>query len=127
MSEPNPQESNLSEEISNLGKNLSAFFQSAWASPERQRVQKEIEESLTEVGDELSKAADEFAQSETGKQLKSDLRDLNRRIESGELQKKAKNELLDALRKASAELEKASNRWSEEDKGPDVPGSGSGV
>lgn len=125
MNEPNSQELKLSDEIRNLGKNLSSFFQAAWASPERQRVQKEIELSLTEVGDTLNKAANEFAQSETGKQLKSDLNDLNRRFENGDLQRKAQNELLGALRKVNEELEKASSRWAGEEKGPSEPGSGS--
>lgn len=127
MSQPNSKESNLSDEIRNLGKNLSSFFQAAWASSERQRVQKEIELSLTEVGDTLNKAANEFAQSETGKQLKSDLHDINVRFENGELQKKAQDELLGALRKVNAELEKASNRWASEEKTPSDPGSGSSV
>jgi hypothetical protein len=127
MNEPNSQESNLSDEIRNLGKNLSSFFQSAWASPERQRVQKEIEESLTEVGDALNKAANEFAQSETGKQLKADLGDLHKRVENGEFQAKAQNELLGALRKVNSELEKASNRWSGEDKGPSEPKSNDSI
>jgi len=125
MSETNPQESNLSDEIRNLGKNLSSFFQSAWASSERQRVQKEIEASLTEVGNALNKAANEFAQSETGKQLKADLDDLHKRVENNEFQINAQNELLSALRKVNAELEKASKRWSDGDKGPTEPGSGS--
>ncbi|MDR3575178.1 MAG: hypothetical protein P4L50_15065 [Anaerolineaceae bacterium] len=124
MNDPNSQETNLSDEIRNLGKNLGLFFQAAWASPERQQVQKEIEVSLNEVGVELNKAATEFAQSETAKQLKSDLSDLNKRFESGELQKKAQNELLDALRRVSVELEKAANRWSVDDKDGSAADSG---
>jgi hypothetical protein len=127
MSDPNLEESNLSDEIRNLGKNLSSFFKSAWASSERQRVQKEIEASLTEVGDELNKAANEFAQSETGKQLKSDLSDLNSRMENGELQKKAQDELLGALRKINEELDKASKRWSAGEDENSKSGSGDSV
>src|SRR5271157_1826235 len=125
MSDPNPQETDISDEIRNLGKNLNLFIRAAWASPERQLVQREIELSLTEVGDTLNKAANEFAQSEPGKQLKSDLHDINTSIENGKLQEKAQNELLGALRKVNSELEKAANHWSDKEKGSSGTSKGS--
>lgn len=115
MSEnPQPQpESTLSDEIRNLGKAIGDFLKTAWASQERQEVQRNLQESLKEVSDSLSQAAQTFEQSETGQRIKADLHDFTQRVESGEVQTKVHDEMLGALRKASAELQKVTDRMSD--------------
>jgi chromosome condensin MukBEF ATPase and DNA-binding subunit MukB len=111
MSENPPNEPDLGDELHNLGKNLSDFLRAAWASEERKRVQQDIESSLTELGKTIDKAANDFSASETGQRLKSDIHDFQKRVETGEVQQKARRELLEALKKVNQELTKAANKW----------------
>ena len=111
MTEHSDTESNLADELKNLGKNLNDLIKTAWASQERQQLQNDLEKNLRDLGDTLTKTANEFSQGETGQRLKSDLHDIHQRFESGELQAQARAELLDALKKANEELQKATGYW----------------
>jgi hypothetical protein len=106
-----PQGEDLGEEFRNLGKNLVDFLHAAWDSPESQRLKQEAENTLHELSGSLNKAADEFKNSEKGQQLKQDFEDLKQRVASGEVETKARTELLNALRKVNEELAKTSERW----------------
>ena len=121
MSENEPTKSEVESEIRNLGKNLEGFFKALWESDERQRVQKDIKEGLNQVGDSLNKAADDLTQSETGKQIRADIEDIQRRYETGELREKAYSELMGVLRRINSELEGASKHWKSESKDQDEP------
>ncbi len=113
MSETPPTEPDLGDELHNLGKTLSDFLRAAWASEERKRVQQDLESSLSELGKTIDKAANDFSASETGQRLKSDIHDFSQRVETGEVQQKARRELLEALKKVNQELTKAANKWGE--------------
>ena len=43
--------------------------------------------------------------------MKADLHDIRKRVETGEVQDKARQELLAALKRVNEELTKAANRW----------------
>jgi hypothetical protein len=111
MSESEPTKSEVENEIRNLGKNLEGFFKALWESEERQRVQKDISQGLSEVGESLNRTADDISKSETGKRLRADVEDIQRRYESGELREKAYGELMNVLRRINSELEGASKHW----------------
>jgi hypothetical protein len=113
MSENPPNEPDLGDELRSLGKNLSDFLRAAWASEERKRVQQDIESSLTELGKTIDKAANDFSASETGQRMKADMHDFSKRVQTGEVQQKARSELLEALKKVNQELTKAANKWGE--------------
>jgi ElaB/YqjD/DUF883 family membrane-anchored ribosome-binding protein len=104
---PNPN-NDLRDEIHNLGKNLEEILQTLWASEERQRIQRELSDGLTEVSINLRKAADEFSQSDTGKMIRSDVEAVHRSVESGEFQDKARSEFMSVLKQINHELEQAS-------------------
>ena len=114
MNETPPKEDSLREELHNLGKNISALFRAAWESQERQVVQKEIEEGLTEMVAALNKAAVEFRQSKTGQQFEQDIADLSRRIHSGEIESKIRSDIREVLAKINTELENGTARWGSE-------------
>ncbi len=118
MSEIPPNEPDLGEELRNLGKSLDNFLRAAWASEERKRVQQDIESSLNELGKTINQAANEFSASETGQRLKSDIHDLRHRMETGEVQQKARTELVEALKKVNRELTKAADKWGGTPGGP---------
>lgn len=115
MSEnPNPEE-NLTDEFRSLGENLVKTLRAVWESPERQKLQQEIEDGLAELASGMRKEASNFHQSPTGQQLKSDFEDLRQRVRSGEAETKAREELLKALKMMNAELKKAASRWEASD------------
>ena len=111
MSENQPNEPDLGDELRNLGKNLSDFLRAAWASEERKRVQQDIESSLSELGKTIDKAANDFSASETGQRVKSDVQDFKKRVETGEVQDKARTEMLAVLKRVNQELTKAADKW----------------
>ncbi len=121
MSENQPNEPDLGDELRNLGKNLSDFLRAAWASEERKRVQTDIESSLSELGKTIDKAANDFSSSETGQRFKADVKDFKKRVETGEVSEKARTELLSVLKRVNQELTKAADKW-----GGSQPPSGGG-
>jgi hypothetical protein len=119
MVENEPSKSEVESEIRNLGRNLEGFFKALWESEERQRVQKDIKDGLSEVGESLNRAADDISQSDTGKQIRADIEDIQRRYESGELREQAYGELMNVLRRVNSELESASKHWKKPPKDQD--------
>jgi hypothetical protein len=121
MSENNTPDNDLGEEFRILGKNISAFFKAAMESPERQKLQADIESGMAEVVAALNKAASDFHQSETGKQLDNDLAELKQRIHDGEIEDKIRTELREVLSKVNSELAKGTSRWNSNPPGTESP------
>jgi hypothetical protein len=111
MTENQPNEPELGDELHNLGKNLSEFFHAMWESEERRKVQKDIENGISELGTTIHKAATDFSQTKTGQQMKADVKDLKARLQNGEVQEKARQEMLAALKRINQELTRAAERW----------------
>lgn len=112
MSDQTGNEGNLSEELRALGENLLKTLRSVWESPEFKKLQQEMEEGLTQLGTTLKTETTTLRESPAGQQLKSDFEDFRQRVRSGELEDKAREELLKTLRLVNAELDKAASRWS---------------
>lgn len=118
----NGKEQEIHSEFRRLGDNLKAVFQGAWQSEERVQLQKDLESGLAELGESIRELLEDLETSGTGQRLKADVEDLRERVESGELEQKARAELQHALALANQELEKLAERWkSAED--PGKPGS----
>jgi hypothetical protein len=116
MSESPPPEDNLTEEFRSLGKNLADAFRAAWERPERKKLQNDIENGLAEMGSTLKTEFDHVRESPTGQRIRTEVDDLGKRVRSGEMEAKIREELLAALRIVNQELEKVSTRLS-----PDEP------
>lgn len=115
MSDTNPNETknpndNIGDQLNELGKNLREALQSAWESEERRKLQKEIENGLANLGSSLSQAAEDFSKSPTGQSLKEDVKDMQERWRTGEVRSKVHSEIVEALRKVNAELQKATQK-----------------
>ena len=109
----NPQpEKKLEDEFRNLGENLVEILRTAWDAPERKRIQGELERGVNELGATLRQEAEHFAASPGGQQIKAEVQDFSERVRSGEIQTKAREELLNALQLANAELQKVIQQWS---------------
>jgi CHAD domain-containing protein len=98
------------DELREMGKNLRDALQSAWDSEERRKLQKEIEEGLSEVSTSLSQAAKDFKESSAGQTLKSDVADFQERLRTGEVESKVRSEIVDALRIVNTELRKVGKK-----------------
>lgn len=101
---------NISDQLNELGKNLRNILQSAWQSEERKKLQGEIEEGLNSMKDSINQAAQEFANTPTGKTITDDVKDFQERWRSGEVSSKARSEISEALRKVNDELQKAARK-----------------
>lgn len=110
MSDQPPQEENLADALHKLGENLLQTLQTAWDSPERKRLQQEIEAGLNDITQTVKRQVDDFKQSPTGQQLKVDIEELGERVRSGEAEAQLRQELLKALKLINTELEKATDR-----------------
>jgi hypothetical protein len=110
MSESNPPEDKLAEEFHNLGKNIMDAFRTAWETPERKRLQQDIESGLNELGSTLQQEYNTFSESPTGQKLKADMQDLHERVRSSETEAKVRSDLLVALQTVNEELQKVIER-----------------
>ncbi len=107
QSNPESTPGEMADEFRKLGDNLKTFFQAAWESEERKKLELEIKAGMAELGKSLNQTASEFKESPTGQQLKSDLEDLHARMRSGEVENKIRTELISVLRTINSELEKS--------------------
>ena len=106
MSEEKP-ESELSAELSELGRNLKNAAQAAWESEESRRLQQELKRGFAELEAGLREASDEFSRGETGQRMRTEAREFRERVRSGQVESQLRADLLAALRTVNAELKKA--------------------
>lgn len=111
---------NLGSQFRELGENLKLMFQTAWESEEAQNFKEELRNGLTELGNAASQAIEDFNVSETGQKIKAEASDIKVRLESGEVESKAREELSKVLDLINEELTKARNSFSKPQSGPEV-------
>lgn len=119
QNESRTQGGNVADELRALGENLLAALREAWSSPEKRKLQEEIETGLVDLGSSLKKAASEFETSPTGQRMKAEMEDFGERVRSGEVESKLRSELLQVLKTVNTELEKVTSRM--ENDPPDHP------
>ena len=113
MTESKDPKTELSDEFRKLGENLAENIKAIWEHPETTQHREEIKEGLVQLGDTLSQAVRDFSESPTGQKLQAGVDDLGEKIRSGEVESKARQELLQALNTINAELEKVRERLKE--------------
>lgn len=117
MTDQSPPEENISEEFRQLGKNLVDTLRAAWESPERLRLQSEIEAGLNELAATIRSEVNSFDTSQTGQQLKTEVEELRAKVRSGEAETQVRQELLKALQAINAELARATANWQKSEAG----------
>lgn len=95
----------LKEGLLQLKQNLERLGQQAWQSPQRRQAQAELERMLKDLEANLQQAGQEFRQSEAGQQLKRELDRIKQEFDSGELERKAKMELVKLVGQLNERLE----------------------
>ena len=100
---PNPQP-DITSQFRELGENIKNFFHTAWESEESQKFRQELQNGLNELGRVTNEAVDEFKASETGQKLKAEAGDFVNRVETGEVEAKAREEISKVLNFINQEL-----------------------
>ena len=105
MSEENPNpQPDISSQFRELGENIKNFFHSAWESEESQKFRQELQNGLNELGRATNEAVDEFKTSETGQKIKAETDEFINRVETGEVETKAREEISKVLDFINQEL-----------------------
>lgn len=99
----NPQP-DITSQFRELGENIKNFFHSAWESEESQKFRKELENGMNELGRATNEAVEEFKASDTGQKFKAEADDFINRVETGEVEKKAREEISKVLNFINSEL-----------------------
>lgn len=107
MTEPRPEEGNLKREFQTLGENLKGLVKAAWESEGRKKIERDIEDGLVDLGKSLEALVKEISEGPAVKRLQDEFDDFQERFQSGEVQTKARDELLEALQKINSELRAA--------------------
>jgi hypothetical protein len=105
---------NISGGFKQLGENLAGLLRAAWDRPEREKIQKDIEAGLNDLGEALNRAADDIAGSDFGKKVQADLAGWKEKIEKGDAEEKVRGEIRTALGSVNTELEKLIRKLREE-------------
>lgn len=119
MEKPNQNFSSLRDEFRALGNNLKSLIHSAWESEERKKFQQELEGGMQELGSALNDMATEFQAGETGQKIRHEVDEFSARVKSGEVEEKARSEILKALKQLNEELEKVSQKFDSGDNAPE--------
>jgi hypothetical protein len=119
---PNPDpQSDITDQFRELGENIKNFFHSAWESEESQNLRKELQNGLNEFGKATNEAIEEFKASETGQKFKAEAEDFKSRVESGEVEAKAREEISKVLTFINTELGKLNEEVVQEPSEPVEP------
>jgi hypothetical protein len=113
MSEEQTNQSNsLRDEFEALGENLKSIFTAAWESEERKKFQGEIEAGMRELGTVLNDMADEIRNSQAGETIRREANEFHERVKSGEVEAKAREEIVKVLQGLNTEISKAVDKMS---------------
>jgi hypothetical protein len=111
MSEENNPKNDLRSEFQTFGVNLKKVINSAWESEQKAKVQSEIEDGINELSKALNDFVSSVRASETGQKLKEEFDEFGDRVRSGEVEDKARAELMKVMKKLNTELEKAADNF----------------
>ena len=113
MTEHSESKSELKDEFRKLGDNLAESLKALWEHPETMQFRTEMKDGLIQLGDTLSQAVRDFSESPEGQRLQADVEDIGEKIRSGEVEAKARHELIHALNRINIELEKVKEQLAE--------------
>jgi hypothetical protein len=124
MTEQSESKSELKDEFRKLGENLAESLKALWEHPETMQFRTEMKDGLIQLGDTLSQAVHDFSESPEGQRLQAGVDDIGEKIRSGEVEAKARHELINALNRINIELEKVKENLAEsevkEESNPEV-------
>jgi hypothetical protein len=104
-------EADIVAEFAELGKKLRATVETAWTSQERQRVQREVEDGLVKLRDELDKAIKNLRTSEPGQKVEAEVKRVRDDIGTGKVTDDVRIGIVSGLRGIGAALDKLSESF----------------
>lgn len=119
MSDSSNSNNDLFNELSALGGNLAKLARAAWESPERKKLQTELETAFADLGQTLNRASADFLSSPTGQQIVMEFNQLRERVRESGLTSAAYEEAVALLQRLNAELNKAAAKMNP-DQGDDA-------
>jgi|SaaInl7_200m_RNA_FD_contig_31_227505_length_740_multi_6_in_0_out_0_1 hypothetical protein len=111
MTEQQPQP-DLTSQFRELGDNLKNMLQTAWQSDEAHNLRQDIKDGLNELGKAANDAVTEFNASEAGQHIKDEAQEFKSRVQSGEVETQAREEISKILNTINTELDKAISQLS---------------
>jgi len=115
----NSPDNDVKNEFETLGENLRNAINAAWQSDERLKAQRQIENGLSQIGAALNDFTSQFSASDAGKQVREEFDEFTERLRSGQVEAKARQELVKVLKTVNAELEKAMKNVTVSEEHPD--------
>jgi hypothetical protein len=99
-------DADIAAEFAELGKKLRTTVETAWTSQERQRVQREVEDGLVKLRDELDKAVKNLRTSEPGQKVEAEVKRVRDDIGTGKVTDDVRIGIVSGLRGIGAALDK---------------------
>jgi len=96
----------IAAEFAELGRKLRETVETAWASQERQNVQKEVQEGLIKLRDELDKTARNLRDSEPGQKVEAEVKRVRDDIDAGKVGDDIRIGIVSGLRGLGVALDK---------------------
>jgi len=118
MTEENKTNSEIKAAFIDLGKNLKNAVNTAWDSEERTHIQEQIEYGLSDLGSALETFVTDLSTSEQGQKFKDGVEDFGERLRNGEVEEKAKADLVKTLEYLNTQLDKLSGKLTPKDEEP---------
>ncbi len=115
MTEEHKTNNEIKDAFRDFGKNLKNAVDTAWDSEERTHVQDQIESGLSDLGSALETFVKDISDSEAGVKLKDGVEDFGERLRSGEVEQKAKADLIKALEYLNTQLDNLSEKLTPKD------------
>lgn len=101
----------IAAEFAELGKKLRSTVETAWQSKERQNVQREVQEGLVKLRDEVDKAIKNVRTSEPGQKVETEVKKVREDIESGKVMDDIRIGIVSGLRGVGVALDKLADSF----------------
>lgn len=101
----------MDEALRNLGQQFARAVQSAWHSPQKAEIEKELREGVGHFAQEIEKVFQEAKESPAGQRAQQGTAELKTQVEQKELAQKARNSVVQGLQWLSAELGRLADQF----------------
>jgi DNA-binding transcriptional regulator GbsR (MarR family) len=114
----------LSSQFRELGENLKSLLRATWEHKETQKLRRDLQRGLDELGEAVSETLEEIQQSEAARKVQAEAEEIKASIERGEIEAKARADIAKALNFLNAELGKLNRKMSSEGEAEDEDNEG---
>ena len=113
------EQTDVVDELTNLGRQFGEALHSAWYSEERRRFESELREGVNSFVDEIDNAFREVKDSPAGQRAQDESARIKIEVESSEMSGKAKSSIASGLHWLSTELSNLADQFSPQEKSPE--------